>query len=165
MKISLIVAMDEANGIGLQGRLPWRLSSDLQHFKKLTYGHHMIMGRKTWESIGRALPGRVSIVITRQPGYQATGCICAQSLEAAIAVASAQGETEVFIIGGGMIYRQAIRLADRIYLTRVHTWLQTDTFFPEIDWTAWEIVQSIEFAAGPKDEHPFTIFYLQRKNA
>jgi len=128
--ISLLVAMDEKRGIGKAGKLPWRLSSDLRRFKALTMGHHIIVGRKTFESIGKPLPGRRTVVVTRNPSLSPEGCLIAGSVKEAIAVAQANGETEAFVIGGGDIYAQALDVADRIYLTQVHAEVDADSFFP-----------------------------------
>jgi dihydrofolate reductase len=135
--VSLIVAMDEQGGIGLQGRVPWHLATDLKHFKALTMGHHLVVGRKTFVSIGRPLPGRHMIVVTRNPDFQAESCLVAHSLEAALDLARGRGESEAFIGGGAEIYAQALPLADQIYLTQVHTVVQADTFFPDFDRSAW----------------------------
>ena len=150
MIISLIVALDETGGIGKQNQLPWHLPSDLKRFKRLTMGHHLVMGRKTYETIGKPLEGRVMIVITRQKGYIATGCLVVHSLEEAIKLAEEHREDEVFIIGGGEIFGQAIDLADKIYLTTVHAKVGADTVFPEIDPSQWK---RIDTKAAPGDEH------------
>ncbi len=116
--------------IGANGRLPWHLSSDLKRFKALTMGHHIIMGRKTFESIGRLLPGRTTIVITRNPGWKFEGAVVADSLQRALDLAS--GDSEVFVIGGQEVFREALPLADRIYLTEIDRDFEGDTFFPEL---------------------------------
>ena len=162
MIISLLVAMDEQRGIGVDGRLPWHLSDDLKRFKALTMGHHLIMGRKTWESIGRPLPGRITIVVTRNPHYVAEGCLVAHSLEEALALAQAGGEEEAFIIGGGEVFVQALPLADRIYLTRVHTVSEVDVTFPEFDPEDWTAVESAEHPADGKNDFPTTFQVLER---
>lgn len=133
-KLSIIVAMSDNNVIGKDNTLPWHLPADLRHFKGLTMNHPIIMGRKTHESIGRALPGRKNIVITRDRNYKAEGCTIAHSLEDAL---QAAGDGEVFIIGGATIYTLALPLADKLYLTRVHTTIPDgDTFFTftSADW-------------------------------
>ena len=127
MIVSLIAALDEAGGIGKDGGLPWRLSADLRRFKALTMGHHLIVGRKTYVSIGRPLPGRTLIVLTRDPTFAAPGCLLAASLEQALALAGRRGESEAFIGGGGEIFAQAMPLAGRLYLTHVHTLAACDT--------------------------------------
>jgi dihydrofolate reductase len=162
MIISIIVAMDEKRGIGRDNRLPWRLSADLKQFKELTMGHHIILGRKTFESIGKPLPGRVSIVVTRSAGYRADGCLIAHSLDAALQMASERGEGEVFICGGAEIYAGALDRTDRIYLTLVHTDSRADTFFPEWDESEWVEKESYHHAADEKNQHPFTFKLLER---
>jgi dihydrofolate reductase len=165
MLVSLIVAMDNNRGIGLNNRLPWRLPDDLKRFKSLTLGHHLIMGRKTYESIGRTLPGRTSIVISRNPDFSAPDCVVVSSLEGALKLAEANGENEAFVIGGSQIFEKALPLADRIYLTRVHVALPADVFFPAIDAERWE-EQVTEFHP-PDDKHPFgfTFQILQDQQA
>jgi dihydrofolate reductase len=160
--ISLLVAMDEKRGIGKGGRLPWRLSSDLKRFKALTMGHHIVVGRKTFESIGRPLPGRRTIVVTRNPGLTPEGCLIAGSVQEAIGIAKANGENEAFVIGGGDIYAQAIDVADRIYLTQIHTEVDADTFFPELDLDSWVEKESSYQPADEKNEHAFTFKLLER---
>jgi len=161
--ISMIVAMDEKRGIGKDGRLPWRLSSDLKRFRELTMGHHLIVGRKTFESIGKALPGRQMIVVTRNAGFSADGCIVARSVQAALAIARERGETEVFVIGGAEIYAQTLDAADRVYLTQVHAEVDADTFFPELKGDAWTEAQCAFQAADDKNQYAFTFKLLERK--
>jgi dihydrofolate reductase len=160
--VSLIAAMDERRGIGIANRLPWRLPADLRRFKALTMGHHLIMGRKTYESISRPLPGRTTIVVTRNPAYQAEGCLVAHSLEEALEIARSRGENEAFIIGGSQIFSQAIGIADRIYLTRVHAIEEADVFFPEYPEGDWDIIETSHHPADEKNEHPFTFIVLIR---
>ncbi len=151
MQISIIAAMAENGVIGRDGQLPWHLKADLQRFKRLTMGHTIIMGRKTWESIGRPLPGRRMVVVTRQNGYQAEGVQVAASLDDALALARLAGDEEAFIIGGAEIYRLALPLADRLYLTRVLAPVEGDTTFPEFDASHWRLVES-EPASGGRCE-------------
>jgi dihydrofolate reductase len=133
MIISLIVAMSENRVIGVDNKLPWHIPEDLKHFKKVTSGHPMIMGRKTYDSIGRALPNRTNIVITRNAEFHAEHVHRADSLGKAIGIAEeSPGKEEIFIIGGGEIFRQSLGVANRIYLTTVHTKIAGDVFFPEI---------------------------------
>ncbi len=153
MIVSLIVAMDENCGIGKDNRIPWHLSSDLQRFKSLTLGHHLVMGRKTYEAIGKPLPGRVMIVITRRKKYQPDQCQVVNSISEAIRLAKKSHEDELFIIGGGEIFNQTIDLADRIYLTRVHTKVGADVFFPKIDESMWALIKSENKAPDEKDEY------------
>ncbi len=131
MKISIIAAIDEKRGIGKDNKLPWHISADLQRFKELTTGHTIIMGRKTFESIGRPLPDRKNIILTHDLSYNSLGCQISTSLKEAIGMAEAAGETEVFIIGGGEVFSQAIIFADQIYLTIVKGDFRADTFFPD----------------------------------
>ena len=135
MDISIIVAIAENNVIGNNNQLIWHIPDDLKRFKALTMGHHIVMGRKTWESIGRALPGRISIVISRNPNYVAHGAVVVTSLQEAIA--KAQSDTEIFIIGGAQIYEQALPLATKLYLTKVHRSFEGDVTFPSIDQKEW----------------------------
>ncbi len=134
--LSLIVAMAANRTIGLNNTLPWRLPADLQHFKQLTMGHHMIMGRKTFESIGRLLPGRTSVIITRNPDFQCEGAIIANSLENAIA--ACPKNQPIFITGGGEIYKQALPLVSTMYITEVHADIEGDAFFPEFSQQEWQ---------------------------
>ena len=160
MKISLIVAASANNVIGADGGLPWRLPEDLKRFKQITMGKPMIMGRATFDSIGRALPGRKSIVLTRQAGFVAEGCDVVDDMDAALAAA---GDTdEVMIIGGGEIYRQFLPQADRIYLTRVQAEIAGDTRFPELDMNEWSVTAVEEYPAGDEREFAFDIETLDR---
>jgi dihydrofolate reductase len=161
MRLSLIVAMSENRIIGRGGQLPWRLQADLRRFKQLTMGHHIAMGRKTWESIGRPLPGRTSVVISRDPAYRADGALVVADLEQALT--AAKGNHELFVIGGGEIYRQALASADRVYLTLVHARIAGDTEFPEISSDQWRLVeQSGQHPADPKNEYPYSFLIYDR---
>ena len=163
MIISLIVAMDEKRGIGIDGGLPWHLPADLMNFKSLTMGHHIIMGRKTYESIGRPLPGRTMIVVTRNPVYQAEGCLIVHSLEGAIEKALESEEEEAFIIGGGEIFTEAIELADRIYLTLVHTVTKADVLFPVLKPGHWVEIETEDHQADNKHQFPYTFKIMARQ--
>ena len=132
--------MDRGRVIGHQGKLPWHLPADLQRFKKLTMGHHIIMGRKTWKSIGRPLPGRTSVVITRNANYSAPGAVLAASLHEALTLARL--DPEPFVIGGAEIFREALPRATRIYLTKILAEYDGDTWFPELPATQWNCVQA-----------------------
>ena len=135
-----LVAAVAANGvIGTAGKLPWHLPEDLKHFKALTLGHPVIMGRKTWESLGKPLPGRENIVVTRAPGYEAHGASVAGSLEGALAFCA--GEPVAFIIGGGELYAQALPLADGLVLTEIQRDYAGDAYFPRLDRSAWHETQ------------------------
>ena len=148
--ISLIVAASTNNAIGIRGDLPWRLSDDLKRFKAVTMGKPIVMGRKTWDSIGRPLPGRQNIVITRQPGFSAPGCDVVASVAEAVALAG--DVDEVMIIGGSQIYELALPLADRIYLTCVHAQVEGDAFFPEVDESRWRLSGDEPHAADERND-------------
>ncbi|MFI5148932.1 MAG: dihydrofolate reductase [Bacteroidia bacterium] len=160
MIISIIAAISDNNVLGKDNKLIWHLPADLKHFKELTNGHHMIMGRKTWESIGsKPLPGRTSIVITRDKNYKAEGCILVHSLEEALE--SAKGQEEVFVIGGAEIYRQAMDKASKLYITRVHHKFEGDTFFPEIGKEWFEAINN-DFEKDSKHKYDFSLCEYER---
>jgi dihydrofolate reductase len=162
MTISLIVAVAENGVIGKKGTvLPWRLPADLAHFKELTMGHTIIMGRKTYDTIGRPLPGRQNIVISRDPNYHVDGCETAISVEAALSKASSE---EVFIIGGGEIFKQTLPLASKLYITRVDSSPEGDVTFT-YDETEWEEVSSESHPADDKNEFSYSFVDLARKTA
>jgi len=158
--ISLIVATSTKNVIGVQGDLPWRLSSDLKRFKALTMGKPIVMGRLTYESIGRPLPGRRNIVITRQRGFEAEGCDVVSSIDEAIRVAGTAAE--IMIIGGGDIYRQFLPRAERIYLTRVQADIDGDVFFPELAAGEWHETSSEHHPADESNEFGVAFTTLDR---
>jgi dihydrofolate reductase len=139
---------------------PWRLSDDLRRFKETTMGKPIIMGRKTWESIGRPLPGRLNIVITRQPDFAAAGCEVVRSVGDAIAAAG--DADEIMIIGGSQVYQRALPLADRLYLTRVHTEIEGDAFFPDVDKKTWMLVSDERHAADERNEFDYSFRVYQR---
>ncbi len=160
--ISIIVAIAENNAIGRDNHLLWHLSDDLKRFKRLTTGHTVIMGRNTFHSLpDGALPNRRNIVITAIPDEHFNNCEMAYSVEEALDLA---GETdECFVMGGGMVYRQLLPVADRLYLTKVHASFDADTFFPEIDYTDWKEIKSEYVKAGEKNEFPHTFFIFKRR--
>ena len=161
MKLSLIAAMADNRVIGHENRLPWHLPADLQHFKAITLGKPVLMGRKTWESIGRPLPGRTNIVITRDTGYVAEGCVVAHSLEEAVRAA---GEAaEVMVIGGAQLYRQALPLADTLYLTLVHAEIRGDTRFPAWQPGEWRETARIDHEADDRNPHAYSFITLERQ--
>ncbi len=160
--ISIIVAASTNNVIGVQGELPWRISDDLKRFKQLTMGKPIVMGRLTWESIGRALPGRQNIVITRQSDFAAAGCDVVDSPAAALAVAG--DAEEVMIIGGGQIYDLFLPKASRLHLTRVDAVIEGDARFPDISEDAWMLVESEAHAAGDSNEFAFEFRTYERKD-
>ncbi|MDI9256553.1 dihydrofolate reductase [Flavobacterium sedimenticola] len=154
--ITLIAAAAENNALGKNNQLLWHLPDDFKRFKALTSGHYIIMGRKTFESFPKPLPNRTHVIISRQPNYHPEGCIVVDSLEKAIA--ACPKTEEVFVIGGGQIYHQAISIVDKIDITRVHHAFEADTFFPEIDSNEWKLV-SEEF--HPKDDKHLYDFTFQ----
>lgn len=165
MTIALIAAASENNVIGKNNTLPWRLPDDLQFFKDKTNGHPLIMGRKTFESLPGLLPNRRHIVVTRDPHYSAEGAEVASSLDEAIMFAHKDNDAEqIFIIGGGEIYRQAMDTANVIYLTRVHAEVDGDVYFPEIDSAVWEEVESREHPADDAHAHAFTFQTYKKKS-
>lgn len=162
MNLSILAAKAENNVIGKDNQLIWHLPADLKHFRELTTGGTVIMGRKTFESIGKALPNRENIVVTRQKDYIAPGCEVVNSLKDAIQISSQ--EENVFIIGGGEIYRQAMEIAGTLYITEVHEHFSGDTFFPEIDRTVWEETFREDHQSNEKNPFEFSFVTYQRKN-
>jgi dihydrofolate reductase len=155
--VSLVVAADERGGIGRAGGLPWHLPEDLKRFKALTLGKPIVMGRRTWDSIGRPLPGRRSIVVTRQRGLVLPGAETANSLEEALQLAG--DVPEVCVIGGAELYRAALPVADRIHLTRVHATVEADTFLPPLDPAAW---REVACERRPVDDrHPQAMSFIE----
>jgi dihydrofolate reductase len=153
--LTLIAAASENNALGKDNDLVWHLPDDFKRFKALTSGHYIIMGRKTFESFPKPLPNRTHIIITRQNDYKVPeGCMVVNSLKKAIEVCPEN--EEIFIIGGGQIYKQSIEIADKIELTRVHTTVEADAFFPEIDEDIWEVIQSEYHPKDEKHQHDFT---------
>ena len=157
MLISLIVAMASNRVIGDRGDIPWKISGEQKMFKEITFGHAVIMGRKTFESLIRPLPGRTNIVITRQTDYEAPGCLIAQDLERAIK-SVATDESEAFIIGGGQLYHETIPVAERLYVTLISREIPGDTFFPKIPEADFEVKKS-KFIDGPEPYH----FYIYER--
>jgi dihydrofolate reductase len=163
MILSLIAAMDLNQGIGIDNQLPWHLPADLRWFKKVTMGHHLIVGRKTYQSIGKPLPGRVMIVLSRNPGFQVEGSLLGSSLSEALQIASEAGENEAFVIGGAEIYRQSLPLADHLYLSKIHASLPADAFFPEIAHEDWNPICEQHRPADEENEFDMTFLHLSRK--
>lgn len=163
MQVSAIVAAARNRVIGNDdNQIPWYLSSDLKYFKRVTLGHHVIMGRKTFESMGRPLPKRTNIIVTRDPYYAVSGCLVARSLPEALGIAHDNDETEAFIIGGGTIYALSIPLLDKLYLTEVEAEPEGTVFFPELDLTQWELISSESHPADEKNDHPYTFKVYER---
>jgi dihydrofolate reductase len=160
MRISIIVAMASNRAIGHENRLPWHLPADLKHFRHITMGKPIVMGRKTWESIGRPLPGRTNIVVTRDEHYTAEGCLVVHSMQEAMQAAG--DSEEVMVIGGAEFYRQALPYAETLYLTLVEGEFEGDAFFPEIDETGWRAVASESHEPDEKNPHAYRFVTLQR---
>lgn len=160
--VTLIAAASENNIIGKDNKLIWRLSDDLKHFKELTKGHFVIMGRKTFESMPKALPNRTNVIITRKTDYKAENAIVVNSLEKALKVA--ENDNQPFIIGGGEIYKLSMEIADRIELTRVHTSIEGDTSFPEIDLEKWQEVKNEKRLKDEKNEYDFSFLRYDKIN-
>ena len=162
MSLSILVAVSKNGVIGSKGHLPWHLSADLQRFKRLTMGHAIVMGRKTWESIGQPLPGRQMLVVSRQQAYQAEGVQVAGSLPQALEMAKESGDLDPFVVGGAEIYRLALPLATRLYLTRVLSDVEGDTHFPEIIKMDWQLVASESHQDDAKNDHPYRFETYER---
>jgi dihydrofolate reductase len=158
--LSLIVAMTRDRVIGRDNDLPWRLSEDLKRFKRITTGKPIIMGRKTYDSIGRPLPNRLNIVVTRSAEFKAPGCTVVHSLDDALAAAG--DVEEVLVIGGATLYEEALPRADRLYLTWVEADVAGDTFFPTFDVSGWRVEEDMQLPADEKNEHPTTYQVLAR---
>lgn len=163
MRISFIVAKSENNVIGINNTLPWHLKADLQNFKKITMGHHMLMGRKTFESIGKPLPGRRSLVISSEPRPNQENLFWFTSIFRAIKQAERAGESELFIIGGEKIFKAALPLCDRIYLTEVKGEVKGDVYFPQLSVKNWKKISEQHFSKDADNDHDFTFMVLDRK--
>ncbi|QSP96187.1 dihydrofolate reductase [Marinobacter salinisoli] len=169
MRKALIVAMSQNRVIGRNNKLPWYLPGDLRYFKQATMGKPIIMGRKTWDSIGRPLPGRMNLIITRNDDWQApAGTVRVASLEAALLKAGAQaqldGVDEVMIIGGGQIYAEALPQVDRMYITLVHADVEGDAYFPEVNWDSWEEIGREDFSASDNNPYDYSFVVYQRRS-
>ncbi|MFK5880314.1 MAG: dihydrofolate reductase [Flavobacteriaceae bacterium] len=159
--ITIIAAIAENNALGKNNDLIWHLPADLKRFKKTTTGHHIIMGRNTFESIGKALPNRTTVIITRNPNYKAESCIVVNSLEKALEVA--KNDETPFIIGGAQIYEQVISIADKLDITEVHHSFDADVFFPEIDTTIWKESSREFFTADEKNKFDYSFVSYSKK--
>lgn len=157
--ISLIVAIASNGVIGKDNRLPWRLPGDLAYFKRITMGHTIVMGRKTYESIGKPLPGRQNVIVTRNRHFKSEGCIVINSLEEALKLAE---NDEVFIIGGAEIYSQAISIVERLYITHVNKEFEGDTYFPQIDSGKWKIISREEGETNEKNPYEYSFLIYER---
>ena len=161
MRVALIAALAENRVIGRDNRLPWRVPADLKHFRALTMGKPVIMGRKTWESIGRPLPGRDNIVVTRAAGYRAEGCRVVHSVSEALQAAT--GADEAMIIGGANLYEQTLDAADRLYLTQIRAEVEGDACFPEFDTQAWREIERESHPADERNEYAYDFVVLERR--
>jgi len=160
--ISIIAAIAKNNALGKDNDLIWHLPADLKRFKKITSGHHILMGRNTFESIGKPLPNRTSVVITRNDNYFKAGCLIANSIEEAIEITAKEN---AFIIGGAQIYKEALekKLVDTLDITIVHHEFEADVFFPEIDETVWQEVSRQDFKADEKNKYDYSFVTYQKK--
>jgi len=163
MKISLIAALGKNRVIGHQGALPWNLPRDMSHFRRVTMGHPVVMGRKTYESIGRLLPDRKNIIVTRQRGYRVLGGTVVNSLDAALAAAGRS--EEIFIIGGGVLYRESLPRADRLYLTIIDQDFMGDTVFPWYDESGWQMISREDFEPDQDNLYALSFRVYERKRA
>jgi len=163
MIISAIVATAKNNVIGKNNDIPWYLPADLKYFKKITLNHHIIMGRNCYESIGRPLPKRTNVIVTRNLYYTASNCLIVHSIEEGLEIAKNNGVEEVFIIGGAQIYEQSVAYWDRLYLTEVDLEVEGDVFFPEIDLSNWKTISADPHQAAGKNEFDYTFKILERK--
>ena len=159
---SIIVVKAANHVIGKDKAMPWHMPADLKHFKHTTLGHHVIMGRKTFESLKKPLPGRKNVIVTSRKDYQADGCIVVQDITAAFKVAKQSGEEEVFIAGGGQIYRETLAIADKIYLTEIKATFEGDTFFPVIDNHIWTAIQREHHDPDGKNPYPYEFIEFVR---
>lgn len=160
--VSLIWAMGENRVIGRDNALPWHLPADLKHFRTLTTGHHIIMGRKTYESFPRPLPDRTHVVVTSDPHYRAApGCIVVHNVDAALD--AARNNSEIFVIGGASLYAQMLSRADRLYITLIHAAFAGDARFPEFDWDDWTEVSREQHAPDERNPYAYTFLALKRK--
>ncbi len=162
--ISIIVAAGENNVIGRDNQLPWRMPADTRYFKSTTKGNVVVMGRKTFESLGKPLPDRMNIVISRRKSFKAEGVHVAESLKEALKKAGEYAGKNIFIIGGGEIYRQSLALADRIHLTRIHHRFEGDTFFPELAGDKWRIVSKDDHLPDERNPHAYSFIIYERIN-
>lgn len=162
VSISLVVAAATNNAIGKDGKMPWHLPGDLKHFKNITWGMPVVMGRKTFESLGKPLPGRKNIVITRQKNWQAEGAVVVQKIEDALFVAKQADVNEVMVIGGGEIYKALFDKAARIYLTRVETEPEADTYFPVINSGEWHLMSQKNYEADEKNAYNYSFQTWER---
>ena len=163
MIVSMIVAVAKNNVIGKDNKLLWKLSDDLKRFKRITSGHAILMGRKTFESLGKPLPNRTNLVVTRDARYSVGGAYVFNQVNQAVEFAKAEGETELFIIGGGEIYEMMLPAANRLYLTKVHASPDGDTYFPVLNDGEWDVINEEAHKANEKNEFDFVFLDLERR--
>lgn len=164
MIISCIVAIDNNYAIGKDNQIPWHLPADLRYFKKTTIGHHIIMGRKCFDSIGRPLPKRTNIVLSRNPYFIISSAVMAQSIEEALEIAYDNGDDEAFIIGGGMIYEQSKNLWNKLYLTKVDLLVEdANIFFPKPNWEEWNLISNQNFEPDEKNKYNYNFEVYEKK--
>ncbi|MDQ2719024.1 MAG: dihydrofolate reductase [Bacteroidota bacterium] len=163
--ISHIVAASENNIIGIKNGLPWKLSNDFKYFKNKTWGMPVIMGRNTFESLKKDLPGRINIVVTKKSGWQPENVFVAHNISDAIKKAVESDAREIFIIGGGQIFKQTIEMTNRVYLTRVHTTIEGDTSYPELESSKWKRLRAESFPADEKNNFPYTFEVWEKIDA
>lgn len=162
VEIALVAALDENGLIGADGGMPWHLPVDLKHFKQTTLHKPILMGRRTHESIGRPLPRRRNLILTRNPHFTADGCECVASLEEARVIAAAAGAAQLAVIGGAQVYEWALAQAQRLYITRIHDRFEGDTWFPKVDWSQWQLVSSETHAPESAAERACTFTEWRR---
>jgi len=162
MILSIIVALAENNVVGINNKLPWYLPADLKRLKLITMGHHLVMGRRTYESLGRPLPGRTSVIITHNKDYKAEGSIVVSSIKEALEVV--KNDSEPFIFGGGEIFREALPMVKRIYMTKIHHDFNGDTFFSELNEKEWKEVSREDYQPDEKNKYSYSFITLERVN-
>lgn len=160
--ISLIVAMDSKGVIGVNNQLPWHLPEDLKYFKKITTGHPIVMGRKTRDSIGRNLPNRENVVITRNQDYICDGCTIFHSVDEFYNWSNAKRDEEIFVIGGAELFAETISKTDRLYITRINHEFDGDTFFPELNWHEWKLISEQKGIVDEKNLYPHVFYVYER---
>ncbi len=160
MRIVIVVAMSENRAIGKDNQLLWQMPADLQHFKKITMGKPILMGRKTYQSIGRPLPGRTNVIVTRDENFKADGCVVVHSIEAALM--AVEDQEEICVIGGAELFQQMLPLVEKIYLTIVHHEFAADTFFPEINVAEWKEIEKVTHEADEKNKYAYDFLVLQK---
>jgi dihydrofolate reductase len=160
MRISAVVAMSENHVIGVQNKLPWHMPADLQHFKTITINKPVMMGRKTYESIGRPLPNRLNVIISRDPSFKADGCSVYHSVDDAMS--AIKNNEEIFIIGGAILFSEMLPRIKRIYLTVIHEHVEGDAFFPELNKKEWKEVESVKHHADERNPHDYSFITLDR---